>query len=159
MTVADSSPLIALARIQSFGLLKVLFGRLCLPPAVFHDVVTRGKQRPGAHEVEAGIQAGWIIVEAPISMLTEASQGMHTGEIEALSIALERNLSLIVDEGPARRRAIALGISWFGTLDILLLAKALGHILTIQSLLDGLRSEGFRMSDQLYLKVLKQAGE
>ncbi len=48
IVVADSTPLIALARIDQLNLLKELFGAVLIPEAVFREVVTRGKARLAA---------------------------------------------------------------------------------------------------------------
>lgn len=51
MTVADATSLIALARIGSFSLLKDVLKDLVITPAVYREVVTQGKGRPGDPEV------------------------------------------------------------------------------------------------------------
>lgn len=55
--VANAGPLIALAQIGQFNLLRLLYKELCLPPAVRDEVVIVGQLRPGAVEVET---ADWI---------------------------------------------------------------------------------------------------
>ena len=159
MTVADATPLIALARIGAFSLLRQLFGSLLIPPGVFDDVVTRGRNRPGAAEVEAGMRVGWILVESPCSLLLPPHSGMHRGEVEALSLAAARHLGILMDEGPGRRRTVAEGIPLVGTLDVVRLARATGLIDAVRPLLDALRREGFHMDDELYARVLDRAGE
>ena len=62
IVVADSTPLIALARIDQLNLLKELFGAVLIPEAVFREVVTRGKGRPGSEEV---LRTDWIKVQSP----------------------------------------------------------------------------------------------
>lgn len=48
IVVADASPLIALARIERLDLLRVMFGKLLLPDAVWIEVAEEGLGRPGA---------------------------------------------------------------------------------------------------------------
>lgn len=55
MTVSDATPLIALARIKCFPLLKELFSLVLIPSAVYGDVVTRGAGRPGDVELRAAL--------------------------------------------------------------------------------------------------------
>lgn len=57
IVVADATPLIALAKIRKFFLLKDLFGELLIPKAVYEEVVDSGKGRPGQKEVEV---SSWI---------------------------------------------------------------------------------------------------
>jgi len=55
LIVADSSVLIHLAAIGRLDLLRGLFERLTLPPAVWREVVEEGSGRPGAREIESGL--------------------------------------------------------------------------------------------------------
>jgi predicted nucleic acid-binding protein len=55
--VSNSSPLIALARIGQFELLRLLYQKLLIPPAVRSEVVRFGEERIGAVELE---RADWI---------------------------------------------------------------------------------------------------
>jgi hypothetical protein len=55
--VSNSGPLISLAAIGKLNLLKDLFGQVCIPAAVYDEVVVHGAEQPGAAET-AG--AAWI---------------------------------------------------------------------------------------------------
>lgn len=159
MTVADATPLIALARIGAFSLLQDVLKALVIPPAVFDEVVTKGGGRPGAPEVQAALSAGWITKAAPTRRLLGPYRGMHDGEIEVLSLAKERGLPALLDEKLATDRADREHIPWVGTIDVLRLAKALGYIPAVKLLVDSLRANHFHMDDELYERVLKAAGE
>lgn len=50
--ISDSTPLICLSAVADLHLLRHLFGTFTIPAAVFHEVVTAGKGRPGSREVE-----------------------------------------------------------------------------------------------------------
>lgn len=52
--VSNSSPLISLAKIQRFHLLKELFGEIIIPKNVYDEVVIKGKGKTGFHEVYNG---------------------------------------------------------------------------------------------------------
>jgi predicted nucleic acid-binding protein len=88
IVVADSTPLIALARIDRLNLLKELFGAVLIPEAVFQEVVTRGKERPGSEEV---LKADWIKVKSPNDRAKVAFllSDLDEGEAEALVLAEE----------------------------------------------------------------------
>jgi len=105
MTVADSSPLIALSRTDAFHLLRPLFGNILIPPAVFDEVVTKGRARPGAFEVRQAMDDGWMHLKSPARLLTPPYGPMRLGEVQALSLAKELGSSILLDENPARRRA------------------------------------------------------
>jgi predicted nucleic acid-binding protein len=55
--VADSSPLIILAKLGCFELLGRIFTRVYISPEVYQEVVVSGAGRRGALEVES---ADWI---------------------------------------------------------------------------------------------------
>jgi predicted nucleic acid-binding protein len=59
IVVSNATPLISLSLINQLGLLKTLYGQVYIPPAVYEEVVTKGRERPGAKEVA---QADWIVV-------------------------------------------------------------------------------------------------
>src|SRR5262245_48755377 len=48
--VSNSGPLINLAKVDQFPLLRDLFQHITIPPAVFEEVVVRGGSQPGAGE-------------------------------------------------------------------------------------------------------------
>jgi predicted nucleic acid-binding protein len=56
LTVSDSSTLIHLAGIDRLDLLKVFFGSIALPPAVWREVVEQGRGRAGALETVVPIE-------------------------------------------------------------------------------------------------------
>jgi len=55
--VSNSGPLIALATIGRLDLLKDLFGQVCIPQAVYDEVVVYGEGEPGTKETD---EAEWI---------------------------------------------------------------------------------------------------
>ncbi|MEW5932700.1 MAG: DUF3368 domain-containing protein, partial [Bacillota bacterium] len=63
--MADSSTLIGLAAIGRLSLLREFHGKVLLPPAVWREVVTEGRGKPGAAEVEQARLADWIEVVRP----------------------------------------------------------------------------------------------
>ena len=58
--VANASPLIALAKIDYFSLLRQLFQDIVVPEAVWQEVVVRGVGKPVAESVVSAVQEGWL---------------------------------------------------------------------------------------------------
>jgi len=154
--VSNATPLISLSLISQLGLLKALYGQVYIPPAVYEEVVTKGKGRPGAQEVA---QADWIVV----SEVPEAARGtvqprptaLHAGEIEAMELALWLQAKLVIlDERLARRIAKAQGLNIVGTVGVLSHAKDRGLLVDLKGALDELRKNGIRISDKLYREAL-----
>jgi predicted nucleic acid-binding protein len=157
--VSNSGPLITLATIGKLSLLEALFGELCVPQAVYDEVVTYGSGEPGSAEtsVATGIRVRQVQDELAVHLLQES---LGTGESEAIVLAQElRARYVLIDDALARRRAEHIGLRLTGTLGVLLMAKDAGLIPAVRPILDELRSTDFRMSNRVYQGVLSKAGE
>ena len=121
--VSDSSPLIALSRINQLALLSQLFDTILIPPAVSQEVFPKGKRKKGAAALRS---AAWLIIQNlhdPHS-LDVVSPALDVGERAAVALAYEQNCELLVDETLGKQEAKRLGVKAFGTLAVLLEAKA-----------------------------------
>lgn len=158
--VSNASPLINLARIGRLDLLRELYGEVCIPNAVWQEVVVDGAGLPGAELVA---RARWIKRrKAKNAMLVRAlRQDLDAGEAEAIVLAGELKAELLLmDESLGRETARHLGLQFIGIVGILLEAKHTGHIEAIKPLLDALReTAGFRIQQALYVRVLQDTGE
>ena len=157
--VSNSGPLIALAVVGKLELLHSLFGRICIPEAVYNEAVIRGQGQPGSSEVGA---AKWIETRTvkdsfSVNLLREE---LGAGESEAIVLTQELGARyLLLDDGTARRKTQRLGLSTLGTLGVLLMAKEAGLIARVKPVLDELRQTDFRMSLKVYREVQFRAGE
>ncbi len=109
--VANAGPLIALAQIGHFDLLRSLYGRVHIPPAVRREVVIMGKGRAGSSET---VEANWIhVLDVRETTAVELLKGrLDTGESEAIVLALQLHADLLlIDEALGRRVAEARGLS------------------------------------------------
>ncbi|MGD0621391.1 MAG: hypothetical protein ABSA82_02860 [Thermacetogeniaceae bacterium] len=61
--VSNSTPLIALSRINELDLLRTIFDTIIVPTAVYNEVVLEGAGRPGVEEI-AGADGGSIEIAA-----------------------------------------------------------------------------------------------
>lgn len=163
LVISDSSTLMHLAWIGQLTLLRDLYAVVMIPPAVWREVVTESKGRPGGREVIQAQRSGWLIVgrltdESHLRML---SRELDDGEAEVLALAIERAADLVLlDETEARRIAELYNIAKTGVIGILIRAKAEGRIGALRPLLDDLRQQGgFWLADDLYNKALRVAGE
>jgi predicted nucleic acid-binding protein len=159
-TVSNASPLISLARIGKLDLLRQLYGELTIPSAVWQEVVVEGVGQPGASDVEA---AAWIERRAVANreLVRALQQELDAGEAEAIALALEIGAELLLmDERLGRETARHLGLRYTGLIGILIEAKRKGLVGVVKPQLDALRDlAGFRVSDALYTRVLRDEGE
>ncbi|MCI0475160.1 MAG: DUF3368 domain-containing protein [Anaerolineales bacterium] len=153
--VSNTGPLIALAQIDQFDLLRRLFGDILIPPAVRAEI----QDETSATALTA---AAWITIQ-PVRNILAAQllqEELNAGESEAILLTQETGAALILlDDRAAARKARALGLRVMGTLGVLLLGKRANHLSALKPLLDELRERDFRMSAALYAQVLRDAGE
>jgi len=158
--ISDSSALIALSRIGRLDLLRELYGDVTVPQGVIREVTGNGAGQPGAEEVST---AKWIMaVEVRDQQLVSSlSRDLGDGESEAIALAVELKADLlIVDDLLARQVAAILGLSVVGTVGVLLEARLRGVLPEIKPCLDDLIDlAGFRISEELYARVLRETGE
>ncbi len=102
--IADSGPLIGLARIGQLRLLPQLARRIVVPRAVFAEVTGARTDAPGASEVAAQT---WIEVrEADSQVVVPLRIMVGQGEAEAIALAQrEASAVLLLDDLRARKLA------------------------------------------------------
>jgi len=151
IVVSNSSPLIALTRIQRLDLLPSIFESVLIPPAVAREIAP-----------SISVLPTWLRIQVP-NVLPPASllrRRLGDGEWEALALAIELKADwIILDDLPARRSAEATGLNVIGTLGTLVTAKRVGLLKSIRPALDSLRATSFFLSPKLYDTLLQAAGE
>jgi predicted nucleic acid-binding protein len=149
--ISDSSPLIALAQIGRLDLIRRLHTGISIPPAVAREVAPTVAELPD-----------WVLVQNlahPLQPST-VSGSIGPGEREAVSLGLELGAALLIlDEQPARRLATSLGLRVIGTVGLLMAGKERGFLPKVRPELDRLRAVRFFMDQDLYDRVIAQAGE
>ena len=161
VVVADTGPLIALARIGRLDLLRRLYGRVVVPPAV-HTELAIDSNRPGAKVLAGVFAAGWIAVETAMdaSVRVELDQLLGPGEAEAIALAGQEDTRfLLIDDARGRRTARARGIPVVGVVGVLLVAKSRGELAAFGPVLDRLSDAGYRLSPRLVAATLDRADE
>lgn len=155
--IADSSPLIALSFIEQLDLLKMLYRRTLIPPAVWDEVTVRGLGLSGAAAVA---RLDWLEIQAPNpAALKPLSILVDRGEAEAIALALEiPESTVLLDDSQARRVAERLGAQRIG-MGLLRRAKRLGLVEAIGPLIETLQSNGIYLRRELVEAVLRDAGE
>lgn len=144
--VTDSTCLIGLERIGQLDILPTLFEPILIPPEV---------QR------EFGMSLPWLTVETPADHALVAALKMlvDDGEAEAIALAHERGLRIILDDRRARSVGKRLGVALIGTVGVLVRAKRSGIIPSLKSLLDELETHKFYISEALKTEALRLVNE
>jgi len=155
MIVSDSSPLIALAKVGLLSLLKEFYGKVLISETVYEEVVSMGCGRPGAREVGKALSEGWIEVKSvlPDRILVDI---LGRGEAEAVALAKQLNLLLLIDDSKGFVMAETLGVKVTGTVGIIVKAYRSGLTKDLKQVLDDLRNKGFWISDKLYREMLRR---
>jgi predicted nucleic acid-binding protein len=161
LVVSDTSVLINLAVIGEVRILQRLFFVVVAPSAVraeFGQIAVREARFRGA------CWPDWVEVRQPASISADLLTGphsLHTGEREAIALALELHADLLlIDEDAGRAAAKAHGLAITGIAGILLRAKASGLIPSVASILDRIVNEcGFWIGSAFRESVLRLAGE
>jgi predicted nucleic acid-binding protein len=149
--ISNSSPLIALAQIGRLDLLHRLHTSVSIPAAVAREV---GPTLPRLPD--------WILVQELAGPLrpSAVSASIGPGEREVISLGLDLGAGLLIlDEQPARLLARSLGLRVIGTVGLLLAGKERGLLSSIRPELDRLLAVRFFMDQDLYDRVIAQAGE
>lgn len=162
--IANSTPLIYLAKLGKLPLLKEFFKKIYIPEAVKREVIDEGIKlnEPDASIIEEAINEGWIIVRKVEPLVTLRQMGIDQGEKEAISLAVEMNRKeILLDQTHARVAAELVGLKPKGTLFVLLKALKENKISYKEYLLslESLIVVGFRMSEELYLRAIKLGEE
>ncbi|WP_339134930.1 MAG: hypothetical protein WGN25_16635 [Candidatus Electrothrix sp. GW3-4] len=144
IVIADSSCLIGLCKIDKLFILEKIFKNILIPEAVYHEVVIKGKGRPGAEEVK---NSDWIERRKAKNRLAVKALRMSLGpgESEAIILAEECKADfLIFDDLKARQTAEELGLSVVGTVAVLKKAWGKNMIESFEAALTDLDNAGFR---------------
>ncbi len=160
IVVSNTTPLIGLASIQRFDLLRQIFGELIIAQAVYEEAVVAGREIGGAkREVLA---ADWIkTVQVKDRLAVEVLlDELDLGEAETIVLARELAADwVLMDEKKGRRKLTQLGLQKIGTVGILLKAKQVGLIVELRPESDLLSERGFGVSQGVIDAVLRQANE
>jgi predicted nucleic acid-binding protein len=156
--IADSSPLIGLARIGQLGLLPQLAKRIVVPRAVHAEVTSARVNAPGAADVAA---QKWIeVLDADPAVVAPLLILVGKGEAEGIALAQRQSAAvLLIDDLRARKLAERLGLRRMGTVALLGRAKQERLIPKLKPALDALVANGIFIRQELIAAALQETGE
>ena len=156
IVVSNTSPLMNLAVINQLKIIEQLYGKVIIPEEVSNELFTAGiypliEKKPWIekYQVKNKGLSGTLKIE------------LDDGEAEAIALAIALKADLVlIDERLGRNIASRFGQKCIGILGILMEAKHKGIIASVKPVVDDLiTTAGFRVRNNLYLKVLREAGE
>ena len=146
--ISDTSCFIILSKIGELELLYKLYGQIITTLDIAEEF---GETLPS-----------WVTIEKVSDKYRQRILEMQIdkGESSAIALALEvPNCTLILDDFKARKIAQNLGLSFTGTIGIIIKAKLNGTIPSIKPYLEKIKETNFRISAEIELQALKEAGE
>lgn len=157
LLVADTSPLLALARVDFLLPLSKLFAQVCVTQSVLVECLLK-PERADAQRVQAALNAGWLTPVADPPVRTSLLH-LDRGEQTALEYALLEQATVLIDERLGRLAAKAHHLKMIGAPGVLLMAKRKGLLPAVKPKLHQLIVSGYFLSDALVAQILELANE
>jgi len=159
LVVADSGPLIVLARSGLLEVLRQVAGEVLVPATVFAEC-TGDVRKPGAHAILVARDAGLLSVHADVAATALGNiAALDAGELAALALALHLKQPVLMDERLGRQVAALHQIAVVGSAGVLLMAKRRGLIAAVGPVLASWQAMGYFLAPALLQAVLARAGE
>ena len=150
MIVSDSTTLIILLDLDKMHLLSNLFPKIIIPEAVYQEISFK-KPLKETRFIEVRQAKKNELLETLTMMLDQ-------GESEAIALAVELKLKLIIDEKKGRKIAMNQGIEIIGLLGIIYLNAVKGFLTITQAkaFLNHAIDHGYRINQKLVDNMLAQ---
>jgi predicted nucleic acid-binding protein len=159
LLIADSGPLIALAKLSLLALPARIYGRAVMPVSVLQECSAQADLLD-AQAIKAAVTDGLLEVLPDVGWPVAIElPRLDVGELSAIAMALENRAQLLIDELRGRHVATQLGIHVVGVCGLLLKAKQNGWVDALTPKLDLLNESGYFISSALRRSVLTAAGE
>jgi len=136
------------------------WGTVLLPDGVWRELAEIGDTDALA-VLETARTDGWLKVQSVATQGRPEFLGLHAGEVEAISMALDLRANwLIVDDGDARRVALNMGLRICGLIGMIVWAKQHGKVVKVMDAIEDLRRvTKFRISEAVLGRISTDLGE
>jgi predicted nucleic acid-binding protein len=151
LVVSDASPIRYLVAIDAVHILPELFSKVIIPESVITTEL-QGRKTPSKVKEWASNPPPWVDVRRPAK---PESLNLHTGEEEAIALALELRTPILLDEKEARDVAKRKGLLVIGTIGLLELAAS-KNLVDLTDALEALQKTNMRVHPSLIQAALKR---
>jgi hypothetical protein len=139
--ISNTSPLIALAKLDKLNLLEHVFGKILIPQLVYNEL-ERGCFHQEVTHFKSACDSFIEVVNVQNHQTFKRS--LDLGECEVLSLALEKQADIVlIDDRKAFNEAKELGLKTISTLTFLKVAQTKGFIDDYLVLVSELASKKF----------------
>ena len=159
LIVADTGPLVILAKIDHLHLLAKRYQQIKIPETVLQEATAlahREDSRRIAQFAEQYIEVSRDIIERDTDYL---DFGLDAGETQAILLAAKLGCPVLMDEKRGRTVAKRSEVAVLGTVGLLLAAKQEGLIEALSPLLDQMLVHEYRLAVSLVERAKVLAGE
>jgi predicted nucleic acid-binding protein len=144
--IADSSCLIALSNINALWILEKVYQKIYIT-----NIIAKEYDLPLPDFIDIKEVHDVNVQKILLSYL-------DPGEASAIALGLENSNSLLIlDDLKGRKEALKLELKYTGTLGVLVRAKKENHISDISFYIIALKSNGFRISENIIELALKES--
>jgi uncharacterized protein len=116
LVVSDAGPLIAFLDADAIDVLFMCYAEIIIPPIVHQEAfLRRNRVKPRAIKIQDA--------DSPEALenFVKLRQRLHGGEAQALALAKQRGLTVLIDERAGTQIAEELKIPYMSTIDVLTL--------------------------------------
>jgi hypothetical protein len=161
LIVSNTGPLISLEKLtQGYDFIRRLYDRVIIPPAVLDEVAAGQFATPSAYLQYYSISDLLEVRTVSQPRVLPEAERLHEGETQAIQLALELQLPLLIEETVGRRVAQSVGIQISGVSGQILKAFRQGMIAATEAqdkLSELLR--GGRINRRIYEALLAALSE
>lgn len=155
LVIADSSPFVALIKIEQIQVLQKLFGAVVIPPAVADELASPKRPQPVRDFITR--PPVWLSIRKPSSV--ESIPKLDLGEREAISLARELKADLLlIDENDGVAAAVARQVPVTRTTALLRDAANRG-LIDLKQTFERLKATNFRVKAEVLEGLLRQHEE
>ena len=151
--VSDTTALIILGKLDRFDLLKNIFQKVYIPKSVFTEL---SQKDDGIHKMIEENKLFCIKEVTDIETFKLLYGVLDSGETEAIVLARELQMILLIDEKKGRMIAKNMGLEIIGLLGLFLLnvKKKYTSKEDVREMLERMNTLNFRISTRLYEQFL-----